>query len=157
MTFSDARHICWAYQIGPPHSPLSAGMSDDGEPSGTAGKPILNVIQHNDLSDLVIFVVRYFGGIKLGTGGLVRAYGLVAKKLLDNVTKHTKTHLKEGIIEAGYQFEPILRHRLTQYGGAVNAVEYQLTCNYKISIPEDQVNNLSSFCRSNKLLLKLRN
>lgn len=65
----DARHICWAYQIGRPGSAAEAGMNDDGEPSGTAGKPILSVIQHKDMGDVLVMVIRYFGGIKLGAGG----------------------------------------------------------------------------------------
>lgn len=64
-------HICYAYQI---KSPLTAKAVDDGEPSGTAGRPILNVIDKKNLTNILVVVVRYFGGIKLGAGGLVRAY-----------------------------------------------------------------------------------
>ena len=71
--YPDARHHCWAYLLGPPGKAAGAGMSDDGEPAGTAGKPILNVLQHGHLGDVLVIVVRYFGGIKLGAGGLVRA------------------------------------------------------------------------------------
>ena len=77
--YPDARHHCWAYLLGNPHSPTSAAMSDDGEPSGTAGKPILNVLQHKGVGDITIIVTRYFGGIKLGAGGLVRAYSSAAQ------------------------------------------------------------------------------
>ncbi len=68
----DARHHCWAYVIG--HSPVSERMSDDGEPAGTAGKPILEVIRGRGITDIFVVVTRYFGGTLLGTGGLVRAY-----------------------------------------------------------------------------------
>jgi len=77
----DARHNCSAYVIG--QSTLQKA-DDDGEPSGTAGKPILEVIKKNELSDLVIVVTRYFGGIKLGAGGLIRAYGKAATLGLEN-------------------------------------------------------------------------
>ena len=79
--YFDARHSCSAYIIG--HSTLQKS-DDDGEPSGTAGKPILEVIKKNELCDLVIVVTRYFGGIKLGAGGLIRAYGKAATLGLEN-------------------------------------------------------------------------
>lgn len=66
-----ARHIAWAYVLS---SPLTEKFSDDGEPSGTAGRPILNVLQKQNKKNCLVAVVRYFGGIKLGAGGLVRAY-----------------------------------------------------------------------------------
>lgn len=68
----DARHHCWAYVIG--RNPASERMSDDGEPAGTAGKPILEVIRGRNVTDVFVVVTRYFGGTLLGTGGLVRAY-----------------------------------------------------------------------------------
>ena len=77
----DARHHCWAYVTG--RNPGKERMSDDGEPAGTAGKPILEVIRGRELTDIFIVVTRYFGGVKLGTGGLVRAYTSSAKMALD--------------------------------------------------------------------------
>lgn len=76
----DATHNCYAYIIG-----NSIKFSDDGEPSGTAGKPILNVLQQKGFADIIVVVTRYFGGIKLGAGGLVRAYGGAAADLLATV------------------------------------------------------------------------
>lgn len=72
--FPDATHNCWAYLVGPPASTTFIGMSDDGEPHGTAGRPMLHVLLHTDLGDVVAVVTRYYGGQKLGTGGLARAY-----------------------------------------------------------------------------------
>lgn len=72
--YPDATHHCWAFVAGPPGDSRSIGMSDDGEPSGTAGKPMLSVLIHSDVGEIVAVVTRYFGGQKLGTGGLVRAY-----------------------------------------------------------------------------------
>lgn len=74
-----ATHICYAYRL---TSPFSEKAFDDGEPSGTAGKPILNVLQKQDKKDSLLVVVRYFGGIKLGAGGLVRAYSKTASETL---------------------------------------------------------------------------
>ena len=77
-----ANHITYAYVL---HAPSVEKCSDDGEPNGTAGKPILDVIKKNDMTNILIAVVRYFGGIKLGAGGLVRAYSNSAKEVIDSV------------------------------------------------------------------------
>ena len=73
--YSDAGHNCWAYVAGAPTDSQILGFSDDGEPNGTAGKPMLNVLVGSGIGEITAVVTRYFGGIKLGTGGLVRAYG----------------------------------------------------------------------------------
>jgi uncharacterized YigZ family protein len=73
--FPDATHHCWAYLVGPPGDTARIGMSDAGEPHGTAGRPMLNALLHSGIGDVVAIVTRYYGGTKLGTGGLVRAYG----------------------------------------------------------------------------------
>ena len=72
--FADASHNCWAYVVGAPGSTAQIGMSDDGEPAGVAGKPMLQVLLGSGVGDIGAVVTRYFGGVKLGTGGLVRAY-----------------------------------------------------------------------------------
>lgn len=72
--FATASHNCWAYRIGPPGSTGQMGMSDDGEPHGTAGRPMLAVVEHSPVGDLAVVVTRFFGGTLLGTGGLVKAY-----------------------------------------------------------------------------------
>jgi uncharacterized YigZ family protein len=75
--YHDARHICWAYLLGP--DPTQFRVNDDGEPSSTAGKPILGVIRSNGLTNVMILVVRYFGGVKLGPSGLIAAYRAAAQ------------------------------------------------------------------------------
>lgn len=79
--YHDARHVCWAYMIGPSRTEYMS--NDNGEPSGTAGKPILGQINSFGLTDIVIIVVRYFGGIKLGTSGLISAYRQAAKQAIE--------------------------------------------------------------------------
>ena len=79
--YYDARHVCWAYMLGPQR--LDSMSNDNGEPSGTAGKPILGQINSFGLTDIVIVVVRYFGGIKLGTSGLIVAYREAAKLAIE--------------------------------------------------------------------------
>lgn len=81
IKYKDARHVCFAYKL-----LSSARASDDGEPSGTAGKPILGVIEKKGLVNIVVVVVRYFGGIKLGAGGLLRAYSNTANEVINNAS-----------------------------------------------------------------------
>jgi uncharacterized YigZ family protein len=87
--FHDARHHCFAYKIGKEH--LEYRYNDDGEPSGTAGRPIFGQIESFGLTNTLIVVVRYFGGVKLGTGGLVQAYRMASKNALDQARMVVKT------------------------------------------------------------------
>lgn len=79
--YHDSRHVCWAYMLGPDRSEFQ--LNDNGEPSGTAGKPILGQINSYNLTDILIIVVRYFGGIKLGTSGLIAAYREAARSAIE--------------------------------------------------------------------------
>lgn len=87
--YYDSRHVCWAYMLGPERKEFRA--NDDGEPSGTAGKPILGQINSHELTDIAIFVIRYFGGIKLGTSRLITAYKGAASEALTNAEIIEKT------------------------------------------------------------------
>lgn len=87
--YYDARHVCYAYMLG--HERKDFRANDNGEPSGTAGKPILGQINSNELTDILIVVVRYFGGIKLGTSGLIVAYKAATVEVLNNATFIEKT------------------------------------------------------------------
>ena len=80
--FYDARHVCWAYMLGAERTTFRS--NDNGEPSGTAGKPILGQINSLELTDVIVLVVRYFGGVKLGTSGLIVAYRTAAAEALGN-------------------------------------------------------------------------
>ena len=96
----DARHHCWAYIIG--RNPAAERMSDDGEPAGTAGKPILEVIRGRELTNVLVIVTRYFGGMLLGTGGLVRAYTSAAIDGLEHSESITRIHGIKLLIRAEY-------------------------------------------------------
>jgi uncharacterized YigZ family protein len=86
--YHDARHHCYAYRLG--EEPYEFRYNDDGEPSGTAGKPIYGQIQSMELTNILIVVIRYFGGVRLGTGGLIQAYKAASKDALDNSTVITR-------------------------------------------------------------------
>ena len=122
--YPDARHHCWAYLIGNPDSPKTMAMSDDGEPSGTAGKPILNVLQHKNVGDIMLVVIRYFGGVKLGAGGLVRAYSSAAQLAMDYVLTDEYNETIEIKVLTDFSNEQGIRYWLTQYGGNVLSVAY---------------------------------
>ncbi len=87
--YYDARHVCYAYVLGPDRQDFRA--NDDGEPSSTAGKPILGQINAHELTDILVIVVRYFGGVKLGTSGLIVAYRTAAAAAIEAATVETRT------------------------------------------------------------------
>ena len=122
--YPDARHVCYGYIIGDPHNTTSAGFGDDGEPSGTAGKPILNVLQHMGIGNCVVIVVRYFGGIKLGAGGLTRAYSSSAQAVVDNMNLHALVPLSVIQIETDFANESFVRHTLDGFNATILQVDY---------------------------------
>lgn len=109
--YYDARHACYAYMLGPDREVFRA--NDNGEPSGTAGKPILGQINSNELTDILIVVVRYFGGIKLGTSGLIVAYRQAAIEALSNAE----------IIEKTVDDDITIRYEFTQMNGVMKVVK----------------------------------
>lgn len=147
----DARHICWAYQIGRPGSAAEAAMNDDGEPSGTAGKPILNVIQHKDMGDVLVLVIRYFGGIKLGAGGLVRAYAGAAESVLSQVERVVQLALASVNVTMGFADEQPLRHWCEQHGGHIDAIDYGADVQALVQVPADALAAFTAFCDAQKM------
>ena len=98
--YYDARHVCYAYMLG--HERLVFRANDNGEPSGTAGKPILGQINSNELTDILIIVVRYFGGVKLGTSGLIQAYKAAAAEAIAAATIIEKTVDEQIVVSFEY-------------------------------------------------------
>ncbi|MDQ6981121.1 MAG: YigZ family protein [Ghiorsea sp.] len=142
--YPDARHHCWAYIAGHPTASINIGFSDDGEPSGTAGKPILNVLQHRGVGEIVLVVVRYFGGIKLGAGGLVRAYSSSASLAMDKLETATLVPCKSFNITFDYQFEPNIQHLILNCGATIESSNYTERIMLKISIPTMQIETFNS-------------
>ncbi|MGO2128464.1 MAG: YigZ family protein [Pseudoalteromonas prydzensis] len=134
--YSDARHNCWAHVAGNPGGSHVYGCSDDGEPNGTAGKPMLNVLVGSGLGEITAVVTRYFGGIKLGTGGLVRAYGGSLNNALTHLTTTVKVPSVELIGYSDYSIQGAIEQLLkTQY--QVLTIEKQFTANIEWVITID--------------------
>jgi len=136
--YPDARHHCTAFIAGAPDNTQCYGMSDDGEPSGTAGKPMFNVVSHSGLGQLAVVIVRYFGGIKLGTGGLVKAYSQATQMVLDEL-ELVEVRPKYGVsIEADYAFESDIRHWLQQLDADPIECDYDHQVNFKVWLEEPE-------------------
>lgn len=149
--YPDARHVCWGYQIGRPGSAAEAAMNDDGEPSGTAGKPILNVIQHKDMGDVLVIVIRYFGGIKLGAGGLVRAYAGAAESVLSEVERVVQQARVQARVGLDFADEQPLRHWCEGHEGIIDAIDYRARVEALVSLPETRQSEFAAFCDAQKL------
>ena len=135
----DAAHICWAL--------LAGGQSaavDDGEPSGTAGRPMLEVLRHHDLEGVLATVVRYFGGVKLGAGGLVRAYTDAVAQALQRAEKVPLRRLCTQQCAVPYAMEGWMRRQLEQSAAVLLAVEHQTQVKMQWQIAEDAMQSLTA-------------
>ncbi len=113
--YADAAHNCWAYVAGAPNDSQVLGFSDDGEPNGTAGKPILNVLLGSEIGEITAVVTRYFGGVKLGTGGLVRAYGGSVNHALEELERCEKIPEVFVIGTSEYSHQGLIEQILKSY------------------------------------------
>ncbi|WLQ13204.1 YigZ family protein [Hahella aquimaris] len=143
--YPDAGHHCWAYLLGNPKSAQSAAMSDDGEPSGTAGKPILNVLQHKGVGDVMVIVIRYFGGVKLGAGGLVRAYSGAAQQAMVELPVQLRETLTSISLSCDFRHEQVLRLWLDQHGARNVTAEYAEQVTLSAELPQDKLTALQEF------------
>ncbi|EGQ9221512.1 YigZ family protein [Vibrio parahaemolyticus] len=142
---SDARHNCWGFVAGRPEDSMKWGFSDDGEPSGTAGKPILAQLSGSGVGEITAVVTRYSGGIKLGTGGLVKAYGggvQQALKLLQTIEKKITTKLR---LTLDYGLMPIAQSIMPQFGAVEVAAEYS---DQVILVVEIELREVSAFTQA---------
>lgn len=132
----DARHHCWAYVIG--GNPAGERFSDDGEPAGTAGKPILEVIRSRELTDVLVVVTRYFGGTLLGTGGLVRAYTAASVEGIANTPVITKRHGIRMKIGTDYTGLGKIQYLLAGRGIHVLDTEYTDKVEIRALVPDEE-------------------
>lgn len=134
--YPDATHHCWAFVAGPPGSTGALGLSDDGEPHGTAGRPILNALQHSGLGEVAAVVTRYYGGVKLGRGGLARAYAggvLKAIETLPTLERVSRVRLE---IELDYAEVDALRRLLEDCDARIDEETYGEAVLYRVAVPE---------------------
>lgn len=132
--YHDARHVCWAYMIGADRS--VSQLNDNGEPSGTAGKPILGQINSFEVTNVAIAVVRYFGGIKLGTPGLIAAYRAAAREALeaaDIVERHEMTSLSVSF--AYLSMNDVMKIIKATPEAIVTEQSFDNTCRMTLSLP----------------------
>jgi uncharacterized YigZ family protein len=134
----DATHNCWAYVAGPPGSSAQVGMSDDGEPHGTAGRPMLNVLTHSDVGEIVAVCTRYYGGTKLGTGGLSRAYSSGVTAVMGLLATIRKVERVPVTLVIDYEFIDGVQRLLEQEDIRVNGVEYEEEVRYRLEVPSSQ-------------------
>lgn len=140
--FPDADHNCWAYLAGPPGETASIGMSDDGEPHGTAGRPMLNMLIHSGVGEIAAVVARYFGGIKLGTGGLTRAYSGAVKNALTTLETVEKRILVKTVIQFDYRFLEQIRKIAGDFEAEIINEEFRETVTIIIHMPEENLGAL---------------
>jgi uncharacterized YigZ family protein len=129
-----ATHVCWALLAGG-----QSGMSDDGEPSGTAGRPILEVLRHHDLDGVLAAVVRYYGGVKLGAGGLVRAYTDAIAHALKDAPRVERIAQARLMVEVGYPDETRVRHWIEQGQHTLVDSRYTMTVRLTVQLPATEV------------------
>ncbi len=142
--FPDATHNCWAYLIGPPGSTDRIGLSDDGEPHGVAGKPMLTTIQHSGIGDIVVVVTRYFGGTKLGKGGMVKAYTQAVKTALEQLKTTEKIDWIELTVKAGYQLLDSIEHLLPEFEVVLFEKQFAEQIILKLKLPEEHLQQFST-------------
>ncbi len=133
--YYDARHVCWAYMLGPERKEFLS--SDNGEPSGTAGKPILGQINSLGLTDVVVVVVRYFGGIKLGTSGLIVAYRQAAREALEAANIEERHAMAELTFNFPYMAMNDVMRLVKNADAKIMAQDFDNSCSMTLSTPAD--------------------
>ena len=135
--FNDASHNCWAYVVGPPKKTNDIRSSDDGEPSGTAGRPMLNILLRSELGEIAAVVTRYYGGTKLGTGGLVRAYAGMVQKAVAAIPLIEKVDLVRLSITIAYPYISELKRLAGTYDAVIRDERYAEKAFLLLELPAD--------------------
>ena len=134
--YYDARHVCWAYMLGAERTDFRA--NDDGEPSSTAGKPILGQINKNELTDILIIVVRYYGGVNLGTSGLIVAYRTAAAEAIANAEIVSQFVEEEVVFDFPYIMMNDVMKIIKDMSPRIISQTYDNTCEMKLSIRKSE-------------------
>lgn len=130
-----ATHNCWAYVAGAPGDTARIGASDDGEPKGTAGRPMLTALLHSGVGEIAAVVTRYFGGILLGTGGLVRAYQGSVKLGLESLPVKTREKMARYVVSVEPAQAPQIEHIIALAGGRILTTDFRFDASYEAQIP----------------------
>ena len=138
--YYDARHVCWAYMLGPDRKTFRA--NDDGEPSSTAGKPILGQINSNELTDILILVIRYFGGIELGTSGLIVAYRTAAAEAIAAATIEERTVDEDITVVFEYPYLNSIMRIVKEDAPTVIAQKFDMDCEMTLRIRKGEAERL---------------
>ena len=140
--YFDARHVCWAYMLGAERTDFRS--NDDGEPSGTAGKPILGQINSFNLTDLCVIVVRYFGGIKLGTSGLIEAYRTAAQEALNAASIEEKIIEETITVHFQYPLMGDVMRIVKEENATVLSQDFVEDCRLTLSLRKNQMPRMRS-------------
>ncbi len=135
--YPDAAHCCWAYKTGFPEKPQEY-YSDAGEPGGSAGRPILGMISHFELQNVIIVVIRYFGGVKLGIRGLIDAYATSARMTIENAEIITKRQMEALKIRLPYSLYDTIKHEVEIAGGTLNNPVFETDIICEINVPKEK-------------------
>jgi uncharacterized YigZ family protein len=133
--FADATHNCWAFVAGPPGSSGQVGMSDDGEPHGTAGRPMLTTLLHSGVGEIVAVVTRYYGGVKLGKGGLGRAYSGGVVNALETLPRSEKVDRVEVTVRTGHAHVPGARRVFERLEATLLDEVWGQDVTYRLGVP----------------------
>ncbi len=137
--FGDANHNCWAYVVGAPGSTAQIGMSDDGEPHGTAGRPMLTVLLHSGVGDICAVVTRYFGGTLLGKGGLVKAYSGGVQLGLETLPQVERVPKTMATVLFDYANITPMQRLLPDFEAELLQEEYATDVSYAVELPVEQL------------------
>lgn len=138
--YYDARHVCWAYMLGADRQTFRA--NDDGEPSSTAGKPILGQINSNELTDILIVVIRYFGGIELGTSGLIVAYRTAAAEAIAAAEVEERTVDEDITVSFEYPYLNSVMRIVKEDGPQIIKQSFEMDCEMTLRIRKGEAERL---------------
>lgn len=142
--FPDANHHCYAYLIGPPGRTDRVSASDDGEPRGTAGRPMLQVLVHSGIGDIAAVVVRHFGGVKLGTGGLTRAYSGGVRLALEGLPTQERVARATARLRLSYPDLEQVKRLLPEHDTLITQEDFGVAITLTLAPPEDQLDALEA-------------